>query len=78
MTATATATDWRRQARCLTANPNTFFPAKGAPVDPARAICQACPVTAQCLAYALANNERFGVWGGTSVNQRRTLTPAPA
>jgi hypothetical protein len=26
--------------------------------------CQSCPVTAECLQAALANDERHGVWGG--------------
>jgi hypothetical protein len=26
--------------------------------------CTGCPVSAECLAAALANDERFGVWGG--------------
>lgn len=30
----------------------------------ARALCADCPVRLACLARALRNNERFGVWAG--------------
>lgn len=34
---------------------------------------QPCPVRDECLAYALAHDERFGVWGGLSERQRLTM-----
>jgi WhiB family redox-sensing transcriptional regulator len=30
-------------------------------------------VKAQCLEYALKNDERFGIWGGLSERERRKL-----
>ena len=44
-------------------------------VTPAEAkkVCLACPVRKQCLDYALANDERFGIWGGLSERERRKL-----
>lgn len=38
----------------------------------AKAVCRTCPVQTNCLAYALSGKE-FGIWGGTSENQRRPL-----
>jgi WhiB family redox-sensing transcriptional regulator len=32
-----------------------------------------CPVRAECLAYALEHDERFGIWGGLSERERRRL-----
>ena len=32
----------------------------------AKRICQTCTVQTECLEYALANDERFGIWGGLS------------
>lgn len=32
-----------------------------------------CPVLASCMRYALENDERFGVWAGTSERERRKL-----
>jgi hypothetical protein len=43
------------------------------------ALCRtACPVRAECLAYALANDERFGIWGGRAFDESlaRRLEPA--
>ena len=35
----------------------------------AKAICEGCPITFQCLQAALAENE-YGVWGGTTKDER--------
>lgn len=39
----------------------------------AKRICVACPVRAECLEYALENNERQGVWGGKTYRERMVL-----
>lgn len=36
-------------------------------------LCQGCPVQVQCLTYALENDEEFGIFGGLTPGQRRTL-----
>lgn len=36
----------------------------------------ACPVRVDCLAFAIANDERYGVWGGASINDRRRIRRA--
>lgn len=41
-----------------------------ATVGQARAACEGCPVRAECLAYALAADERTGVWGGVDETRR--------
>lgn len=39
-------------------------------------ICNVCPVRAECLRFALAAEfETFGVWGGTTGIERKTLAP---
>lgn len=51
-----------------------FFPVKGENgenLDAARAVCARCPVRDDCLAFAVDNNEMFGLWGGLSTKQRR-------
>jgi WhiB family redox-sensing transcriptional regulator len=30
-----------------------------------------CPVWQQCLAFALKTNQDYGIWGGTTANERR-------
>jgi|SRR6185437_2113183 len=32
-----------------------------------------CPLRDRCLKFALTNNERFGVWGGTSELTRKAI-----
>jgi WhiB family redox-sensing transcriptional regulator len=64
---------WMLEALCAQTDPDEFFPDKGEDSEPAKAVCRTCPVTAECLNYALANNEQFGVWGATTPRQRRKL-----
>lgn len=64
---------WQVGARCLEVDPEVFFPERGGSSKAARAVCNDCPVKAECLRYALANREQFGIWGGTSERERRRL-----
>jgi len=64
---------WYEKAACLGQDADQWFPEKGGGTRAAKRICQTCKVTAECLAYALANDERFGVWGGMSERERRRL-----
>jgi hypothetical protein len=32
-----------------------------------------CPLKDQCLEFALSNNERYGIWGGMSPEERANL-----
>jgi WhiB family redox-sensing transcriptional regulator len=71
--------DWQSRGLCAQTDPEAFFPAKGDSAREAKRLCARCPVRAECLAYALANNEQHGVWGGLSERERRRLpraTPA--
>lgn len=64
---------WADEAMCLQAEPDTFFPEKGGSTREAKRICTMCTVKAECLEYALENEERFGIWGGLSERERRKL-----
>lgn len=64
---------WTRDALCAEADPECFFPEKGGSTREAKATCRSCAVQVECLDYALANEERFGVWGGVSERDRRRL-----
>lgn len=64
---------WMDDAACRGAeHPDLFFPAEkdrtGAKA--ARSACRPCPVRAECLEYALDIDERYGVRGGLTPNQR--------
>ena len=65
--------DWQTDALCAQTDPEAFFPEKGGSTRDAKRICTACEVKARCLEYALANDERFGIWGGLSERERRRL-----
>jgi WhiB family redox-sensing transcriptional regulator len=65
--------DWQERALCAQTDPEAFFPEKGGSTREAKRICSGCEVRAECLEYALANDERFGIWGGLSERERRRL-----
>lgn len=52
-----------------------FFPEPGGSSQPAKRICRQCPVKAECLQYAM-DNPMTGVYGGTSVEDRKQLARA--
>ena len=64
---------WQSDALCAQTDPEAFFPEKGGSTRDAKKICATCEVRAQCLEYALQNDERFGIWGGLSERERRKL-----
>ena len=64
---------WQDRALCAQTDPEAFFPEKGGSTREAKRICQGCEVKAECLEYALHNDERFGIWGGLSERERRRL-----
>jgi WhiB family redox-sensing transcriptional regulator len=65
--------DWQERALCAQTDPEAFFPEKGGSTREAKRICAGCEVRAECLEYALAQDERFGIWGGLSERERRRL-----
>ncbi len=64
---------WYERAACRGRDADCFFPEKGGSTRAAKRICQTCVVQVECLEYALANDERFGIWGGMSERERRRL-----
>jgi WhiB family redox-sensing transcriptional regulator len=68
---------WQADGACLGTDPDLFFAEAGFDAGPttqaARATCQGCPARIDCLEYALAANEKWGVWGGFDPGQRRRL-----
>lgn len=64
---------WQADALCAQTDPEAFFPEKGGSTREAKRICEGCEVRSECLDFALANDERFGIWGGLSERERRRL-----
>ena len=72
------AEDWRDKASCRDTSPELFFPIGTTglaldQIDAAKQVCDECPVTGQCLEFALATNQEAGVWGATTEEERRKL-----
>jgi|SRR5690625_3667708 len=67
------ALGWQERALCAQTDPEAFFPEKGGSTREAKRVCTSCEVRAECLEYALENDERFGIWGGLSERERRKL-----
>lgn len=65
--------NWQDRALCSQTDPEAFFPEKGGSTRDAKKVCVGCEVKAECLEYALRNDERFGIWGGLSERERRKL-----
>lgn len=65
--------EWMVDALCAQTDPEVFFPEQGGSTRAAKAVCAACPVRDECLAYALERREQHGVWGGTTELERRRL-----
>jgi WhiB family transcriptional regulator, redox-sensing transcriptional regulator len=64
---------WLSAGRCREMAPEVFFPNDGPGVRLACSICADCSVKTLCLEYALKNRITEGVWGGTSVRERRRM-----
>lgn len=64
---------WTEKALCAETDPEAFYPEKGGSTRAAKKTCRACEVRAECLEYALDNDERFGIFGGLSERERRKL-----
>jgi len=73
---------WSRRSSCLDEDPELFFPVSyegpgREQYERARAVCSLCPVRGRCLEYALNTHQMYGVWGGTTPEERRaTMTRA--
>jgi WhiB family redox-sensing transcriptional regulator len=78
--ATEPDTDWRAHAACKGYDPEHFFSSEDLTdkqerierESAAKAVCARCPVRMECLDYAVAAGERYGIWGGLNPQERRT------
>jgi WhiB family redox-sensing transcriptional regulator len=72
--------EWQYSGSCNGVDPEAFFlepSARGKnkrdKEQKAIAVCNACPVRQTCLEHALMVPEYFGVWGGTTQEEREVL-----
>jgi WhiB family redox-sensing transcriptional regulator len=76
--AASEAMDWRDSAACRQQDPDLFFPEGTAgpalrQADRAKQVCQSCPVRTPCLRFAVRHGLAFGIWGGTTGEERRAI-----
>ena len=66
---------WQDSAACGSVIDDAWFPELCQPSLRSAAVrrCGRCPVRRSCLAFALAEGEEYGVWGGTTEVQRDAL-----
>lgn len=68
---------WVNRAACAGLPSDWFFPDRGqATKAHLQAVCASCPVTAECLQWAVENKIQHGIWGGASYRARRKLRAA--
>ena len=66
--------EWHQRAACAGMGTDQFIVAgRGHYGASARALCESCPVRAECLETARADLELVGLWGGTTTAERRKL-----
>jgi WhiB family redox-sensing transcriptional regulator len=75
-TATGGAADWRSAGACLNADTDLFFPISmtgraAEQIAKAKAICAGCAVRRECLEFAQTHDSTYGIWGGTTPEDRR-------
>lgn len=66
---------WRTGAACQSADPELFFPVSGSgpsvdQVTAAKAICELCTVSSECLSFAQSTGTLHGIWGGLTEQER--------
>ena len=72
---------WRSNSLCRDTDPDLFFPIGTTghaltQIERAKEVCGECPVSMECLEFALETNQDSGIWGGTSEEERRTIRRA--
>lgn len=67
--------DFRVAGVCAETDPEIFFPEKGegGKVRQARRLCASCDVREACREYAIQRGEPYGIWGGTTADERRRI-----
>ena len=64
---------WMARAACRGQGVAAFFGGETSDPAPAKAVCAGCPVRQECFSFALDDLALVGVWGGTTVQERRVL-----
>ncbi len=69
---------WRRRAACRDVDTDLFFP-NGETGDAlvqaeaAKVVCAGCQVRPECLEFAMVTNQPYGIFGGLTESDRKSL-----
>lgn len=73
--------EWQYDGACTDVSVEEFFLPENARgqlkvqrESKAKAICATCPVVQRCLQHALDAKEPYGIWGGTSPEERAAIS----
>jgi WhiB family redox-sensing transcriptional regulator len=64
---------WKQQGLCRDEDPAIFFPSSVEETTTAKEICAACPVSEDCLQFALVTRQQYGVWGGKDMERDKII-----
>lgn len=66
---------WMDDGACVGQPSEIFFPDESdqSTIDRAKAICARCPIQQRCAEVALVRREPYGIWGGLSERDRRSI-----
>lgn len=65
--------EWMADSACLDHQPDLWYSDTNNGLDAAKEICRSCPALAACLLWAIETDERWGVFGGHTYNERKNL-----
>lgn len=64
--------EWHEQAECRGHDASLFFSGDDfEQIHVAKSICGGCPVSENCLQFAMETSQSAGIWGGLTANERR-------
>ena len=64
---------WRDDALCKDSELDWMITDTNSAREERKAICARCPVMTACRAYAILTEQEYGIWGGLSPGERRTI-----
>lgn len=67
---------FKERGLCRFADPEMWWPngttgEEAEKITEAKRICGMCPVRVECLTYAVERRQYFGIWGGTTEEERK-------
>ena len=78
-----TPDDWRTRSACAGTDGDLFYPVSYTgqtavrQIEEAKTVCRRCPVSADCLDWALETRDQHAIAGGTTPAERNYLQRNP-